>query len=277
MMHAEGVIDLPIGLRLFRLLPLPHKLGLLERLYGNALRRHGVAWVETSTGITWELDLADACDRWAVYGDYEGPRQMQWLRRWLAAGGVVVESGANRGQILLFLAPLPRVRWFAFEPVPSVADGLQACLSRYPAWPVKLIRAGLSSKQGDVSVQLDGPRSTARMDWYRDKHCPILSVPMTTLDAFMADEGINRLRLWKLDVEGHELHALQGARHTLEHKRVDAILIELSDVGSSVDLLGAYGYTLYQIAANGDLRLFDQSERPGGNLVALPDAPLGAR
>ena len=71
-------IHLPARLQLLRSLPLPHKLGVLERLYGH--------------------------------------------------------SGANIGQMALYLAPLPGVELFAIEPLPSAADWLEECLAPFPDW-----------------------------------------------------------------------------------------------------------------------------------------------
>lgn len=263
-------IHLPHALRLLRRLPLPRKLGLLERLYGRRLAREEIVWVEASNGVVWKLDLADACQRWIVYGDYEGSAQMGWLRRWLSGGGIVIDSGANIGQMALYLAPLPGVELFAFEPLPSAADWLEECLRRYPRWPVRVIRKGLSSACEEVVMQVDGARSTARTDWYQRKHFPTISLPMTTLDVFLDESGIASVKLWKLDVEGHELQALEGARRHLERQKIAAILVELAEVTEPGRLLADCGYTLYRIDRHGRIERFAGSDRAPGNVLALP-------
>jgi FkbM family methyltransferase len=270
-MHKAEAIKLPFGLGLLRHLPIPHKLGVLERLYGDRLKRNGIAWVSTSTRVLWKLNLADVCERWIVYGDYEGPGQMRWLRRWLSRGGTVIDSGANIGQVLLYLAPQPGVRWFAFEPLPVAADWLDECLALYREWSVEVVRSGLSDSAGTVHLQVDGARSTARMDWYKTKNLETLALPMTTLDRFLDEHGLDRVRLWKLDVEGHELNALEGARRHLEGHRIDAILIELTDFDGVSRVLGDCGYVLHRIDRHGSARRFAGSDRPGGNLLALPE------
>lgn len=247
---------------------------MLERLYGKDLRRLGSAWVKAANGVVWKLDLGDACQRWIVYGDYEGAAQMRWMRRWLDQGGVVIDSGANIGQIVLYLAPLPDVTIFAFEPVAPAADWLTECLQRYPKWEVEVIRQGLSSSPGTLTMQLDGPRSTLRSDWYQRQGFPTLRVPMTTLDDFFDEHQIQSVRLWKLDVEGHEMAALEGARRHLERQAIAAILIELSDVAGPQRLLKDCGYGLYRIERKGGIEPFVGGERPVGNLLALPERSL---
>lgn len=143
---------LPTSLRFLRSLPLPHKLGLLERIFGKSLSQYGVCFVEVYNGIYWQLDLTDSCQRWIIYGDYEGSNQMAWLKGWLSKGGNVVDSGANIGQMLLNLAPLRNVSIFAFEPLPFAADWLDRCLVNYPEWGVEVVRLGLSDHHGEISV-----------------------------------------------------------------------------------------------------------------------------
>lgn len=267
-------IELPSVLRFLRRLPLPHKLGLLERLYGKGLGQLGIVWVETANRVLWKLNLADACQRWIVFGDYEGSTQMSWLRHWLAPGGVVIDSGANIGQMALYLAPLPSVTLFAFEPLPTAADWLDECLRYQPNWSVKVIRQGLSDSIGTLTMQVDGARSTTRSDWYREKGFPCITAPMTTLDSFLEDGQIESVRLWKLDVEGHELAALEGARRHLERKSIAAILVELSDVEGPQRLLGSYGYSLYRIGRRGALERLSGTERAFGNVLALAPGSL---
>ena len=249
---------------------MPRKLGLLERLFGQRLAREGIAWVEASNGMVWKLDLAHPCERWIVYGDYEGPAQMGWLRRWLNRGGVVIDSGANIGQMALYLAPLPGVELFAFEPLPSAADWLDECLARYPKWAVRVIRKGLSSADETVIMQVDGARSTTRTDWYRQQHLQTLSLPMTTLDSFLDENRIPEVKLWKLDVEGHELQALEGARRHLERQRIAAILVELSGGPEPRRLFADYGYALYRFGRRGGLVPVTAADTALGNLLALP-------
>ncbi len=269
---AAAPIALPPGLALLRRVPLPRKLGALERIYGRALAARGAAWVVTAAGVTWKLDLGDATQRWIVYGDYEGRTQVDWLRRWVAGGGAVVDAGASIGQTLLHLAPVRGVRVHAFEPIPCAAAWLRECLAVQRGWQVDVIEAALWDADGDVTMQVAGPHSTTRTDWYAHRALARLRVPAARLDDYAARAGIERIRLWKLDVEGAEARALAGARRLLGERRVDALLVEVSrDSFAAVSaLLADHGYAAMRIERGGRLRRAAQSPAGTTNRVFLP-------
>ena len=52
-------ISLPWTLCLLRGLPLPRKLGLLEKLYGNDLAAYGITTVSCANGHVWTLDFRE--------------------------------------------------------------------------------------------------------------------------------------------------------------------------------------------------------------------------
>lgn len=265
-------LKLPLGLIILRKLTFPHKLGILERLYGMRLAKHDKCWVSASNNVTWKLDLNDPTHRWIVYGDYEGDVQMNWLRQWLKNGGVVVDSGANIGQMLLYMAPLPGVEVHACEPLPSALSWLKECLSNYPNWKVSVVNKGLSEIEKKLPIQVDGTKSTARMDWYIDKKNPSITIDVIPLDKYTSEHNIGRVRLWKLDVEGHELPALRGAERSLREKRIEAVLVEVSESTrySVIEFLSTVGYETYSIRRQGKLTRCDIDSKGNENILALP-------
>lgn len=265
------VQSIPASLKLLRRISFPRKLGILEKLYGKSLSRKGICWVVASNHVLWKLDLRDVTQRWIVFGDYEGPVQMQWIKHWLNQGGVVIDSGANIGQMLLYLAPLPGVAIFAFEPLSETADWLEQCIENYPEWNAIVIRLGLSNRKENISIQIDGARSTTRMDWYVGKGLPASTIAVAPLDEFLEYSNIAKVRLWKLDVEGHELQALQGAEQHLRNHSIEAVLVEISDSSdATIEYLSNCGYSMYHIQRSGYLAPFSGISHVHGNVLALP-------
>jgi FkbM family methyltransferase len=65
----------------------------------------------------------------------------------------------------------------------------------------------------------------------RFEHSEMIKV--TTLDCYCEKQEIGRISLLKLDLEGHELEALQGARGMLAKRAIDAITFEFG--GANID------------------------------------------
>jgi FkbM family methyltransferase len=276
-------VALPPGLRLLRRIPLPRKLGLLERMYGRRLAPAGVAWVQTASGPLWKLDLRNPGHRWIVYGDYEGSKPMGWLRRWLGNGGIIVDSGANIGQTVLYFAPLPGTRVYAFEPLPEAADWLQECVAHQSGWDVEIVRQGLSDKAGEFELLVPvfethhGAQATLRLDWYGDRPSRRTLVSVTPLDDFLEQRKIPRVRLWKLDVEGWELHALRGASRCLERRIIEAVYVETSS-GAFMDvrnLARSLGWELFTLDARGRVAECHDTPSQTVNLIMLPKEGSG--
>jgi hypothetical protein len=109
-------------------------------------------------------------------------------------------------------------------------------------------------------------------------------VECDTLDAYAARslEG-GPLRLLKIDVEGHELNVLDGARCMLTGStRPELIMLEVSARGDNSDrllyLLRAMGYELRTVGARGTLRAYRpmSPERTRWARRFLDAAPSGA-
>ena len=250
---------------------------MLEKLYWKKLAALDKATVECANGHIWMLDLDEVTHRWLVYGDYEGPLQMNWLRNWLSqeGGGVFIDSGANIGQYVVSLSHLPGVQTFAFEPVSHEMQWLQSCLRRYPEWVVEIVPLALGADQQQLKIRLAGGKSTFRQDWYRNQQLDEELINMTTLDDFAEEKKIERIRLWKLGMEGYEPHALAGAQALLAEQRIDALLIEAqtSTIPAIKQNLAIGNYNLFQIQSSGKrVPASDWIEAKAfeGNLIALP-------
>lgn len=237
-------LRLPIGLRVLRRLPVPRKIGVLGRFYGESLARRGVAWVETSAGPGWKLDLRNHTHRWIVYGDYEGPGFIEWARGWIREDSVVVDSGANIGQVLLYLAPKIRSgRYIAVEPHPVARQWLEDCLSRYPQWKVSVQKFGLGERAGRASLagQWGGD---AAVGSHTELEFGSGEIEVRTLDDYAHQAGLAKIDLWKLDMEGAEESALRGAEALLSAQAIRALVLETGRerFGGMLDMLAKHKY-----------------------------------
>jgi FkbM family methyltransferase len=170
-------------------------------------------------GFVFEIDLADPFQATMLLGLYDPV--VEWiLRRYIHPGTSVVDAGAHLGYFSLRMARLvgPAGAVHCFECDPRLVGRLERHVQLNEVDWVRINACGLLDRDLDharlyLPSQL-GWSSTLEGAWdARD----FAAVRMVTLDSYMARNGIEpeQLGFVKLDVEGSELQALQGAREVL--------------------------------------------------------------
>jgi FkbM family methyltransferase len=255
-------ISLPLPLRWLQSINFPHKLGVCEKLFGRIIANQKICWVQTAAGIPWKLDLENPTHRWIVYGKYEGSGFLNWAKAFLPPNGVVVDSGANIGQVLLYLSLwLTQGKVLAFEPGKEQADWLEECLVVHKNLPVEVIRLGLGASPAKLYLNNVGP-GTVHGAWSQVSETDGESIRVVRLADELAARSIERVDLWKLDVEGYEIPALQGVESWLKEHRIRAIYAELANEnGLKIrNYLEQFGYQCYLFSDRG--KLFSPSQLP---------------
>ncbi|HWY17517.1 MAG TPA: FkbM family methyltransferase [Solirubrobacteraceae bacterium] len=173
------------------------------------------------------------------------------LARLADSGEVAVDAGANVGIMSNLLAHTVGSdgRVIAFEPHPLIAETLSSNVSRWNATEsigaIDVRRAAVSSRAGSLPLAVDSDtfahnKGTASLQEADPAHS--LEVETIRLD----DELATAIGVLKLDVEGHELAALQGAESLLSRKLIRDILFEEHQRPPTpvTALLEAHGYTV---------------------------------
>jgi len=251
--QPHACITLPLPVRWVQRLEFPHKLGVCERVFAKKLAAHGTCWVHTSTGRLWKLDLKNPTLRWIIYGKYEGAPFLTWAARILPRNGTVVDSGANIGQMLLYFADyVPDGKIFAFEPGSHQADWLAECLAVNPDIPARLFRLALGDKEQTAFLDSQGPAHT-HGSWNKVTGSGNHSIQVVCLSRVLEESGVDCVHLWKLDVEGYEVPALQGAGKWLQEKRIRALWIEMvGENGKRInEFMNSVGYSPFILDRRG--------------------------
>lgn len=171
----------------------------------------------------------------------------------------------------LVAATNPETHVVAFEPDPLNLAVMQA--SRRYAPSVVIVEAAISRADGTSSFFADnisGATGSLESDSSfnaRNYHeMPVeITVATRSLDSLAAEHGIPDFL--KIDIEGHESEALEGARDTLRHGPL--VLIEAFDRTSpALQLLERAGY---QLLAAESLR---PGAAPDGNYLAVPPGDI---
>jgi FkbM family methyltransferase len=144
----------------------------------------------------------------------------------------ILDAGANVGQFaraanLCF----PGARIISFEPLPDVAEKLAANLSDLPSHAI--MRTALGSYDGETRFFRNSFDQSSSVLHMLDKAGGLLAgqrqveelrIPIARLDTALAGDALAPPVLLKLDLQGNELAALEGAEQTLA--RCSHVLLE---------------------------------------------------
>jgi len=164
------------------------------------------------------------------------------IARFLPAAPVIVEAGAHDGVSTAEMAEAwPAATIHAFEPVPAAAAVTAERIRPYGP-RVRCHGLALGDRAGRCPLYVSGngsaalcqssslrPPTALQLREFPDIHFgETTMVTVTTLDAWAADHGVCRIDFMWLDMQGHEMAALEGATRLLPD--VSAIHMEVSNV-----------------------------------------------
>ena len=157
-------------------------------------------------------------------------------KTWLKSYGVrtVIDVGANTGQFSSAISRVfPEARIFAFEPINGCFHALVKRMKGKQNFEAQCLAIG--DKIGRVSFFANEFSKSSSCLSMTDMHKEAfpwtvkteqITVDQDTLDNVMSEKDIERPCLLKLDIQGGELSALQGAENIID--KVDIIITEMS-------------------------------------------------
>jgi FkbM family methyltransferase len=197
------------------------------------------------------------------------PALVPVLEACLEPGSLFVDVGANIGVYATWGAKIVGRTGavLALEPVPQTRWWLERICTQNGLDHVEVIPFAAGEEEGSAWMKTtDGASGLARVVTEPSEG---IQVPITTLDRIL---GSRAPALIKIDVEGHELSVLRGARRTLETTR-PPVVFEAPDFGGGsgtaecVRFLDSIGYRVISLTTRGT-RPFDPLEY-SHNLLAV--------
>jgi FkbM family methyltransferase len=161
---------------------------------------------------------------------YTDRAERQLLRSILSAGAVVVDAGANIGVYSQFLSRCvgPTGVVHAFEPSPKNFRRLQSATHKLAN--VHLSQAAVGECSGRSKLHLSNQLNVDHRTYATEGDLrPALQIDVIALDDYF--EPGQRVDLIKMDIQGYELHALQGANRVLADNPDAKVLLEFWPYG----------------------------------------------
>ena len=242
---------------------LPTAAQLTEKL-PRVLRRHKLmkAWMAlTGENPVQLVSVRDGARAYADMSDgfmrlipIEGGYDDDFFRvadMFMGAGGTFLDVGANFGLLSFGLAGRhgASIDCHLFEPNPRLVETIARSQQHYPDMRCTVNQVAVSDSPGEVRFSLNDQQSGVSHISTADEAGGVV-VQAITLDGYLADKGLERVELLKIDVEGFELSALRGAEASLRSRLIEAVyfeyfekyLIRAAPPGELIDFLSAAGF-----------------------------------
>ncbi len=180
----------------------------------------------------------------------------------------IFDVGSNKGQFLKLILSNIKTEDFqihCFEPGHETFQILTK--SSAPDPRIKLNNIGIGKELGEAQLHYNDVGSglasltKRKLDHFNidfNKSEPIL---IDTIDNYCSKNNIDRIHLLKIDIEGHELDALAGARKMFDRKSIDIVTFEFG--GCNIDtrsffqdfwyLFGELNMKIFRITPSGYL------------------------
>jgi FkbM family methyltransferase len=182
------------------------------------------------------------------------PAELRYVCEQLKPGDVAADIGCHKGAYTYWMRRRVSATGavFAFEPQPKQVEYLRNTFTAMSYDNVVLVPMAVSNTGGQLPLHVpegSGKTHAASLEAGSAEHGAgnRIVVDVTTLDRFFAQQD-RQPGFLKIDVEGHELAVLEGAKQILESYR-PSILVECEarhrpdgDVRPVFDLLDSHGY-----------------------------------
>ena len=149
-----------------------------------------------------------------------------WLPSLLPASPTVFDVGFHAGEFAdAVLAARSQARIFGFEPAASIRGAYE---QSHPSIDrrIRLESIALSDREGEFVFHDDGSAQNSLAPIAYTHRTVSYPVPTTTIDAYASIQGIDHIDLLKIDVEGYDLHVLEGAQRMLDAQQIDLFVFE---------------------------------------------------
>jgi len=197
---------------------------------------------------------------------------LQKLKKLKSSPYCIFDVGSNQGQYLdLVLSTLvcEDFHIHCFEPSSSVFGTLSDRAKDNPC--VTLNNIGLGREKGEFDLFFEtkesgGSLSHRQLDSFGISFSNSEAVKIDTVDNYCASHGVDYIHLLKIDIEGHEMDLLLGAKNMIKKRAIGMVTFEFG--GCNIDTRTYYKDFFYFFRNNG---MHVYRITPTGYLHPLPE------
>lgn len=183
----------------------------------------------------------------------------------------IFDVGANKGQFLELTLKMISTNNFSIHCFEPGAKTFKTLSDTTIDNRIILNNIGIGKERGQMTLHYDTPGSgLASLTKRKLEHFNIdfnesETVQIETIDNYCKDNKVDRINLLKIDIEGHELDALSGAKDMFTKDAIDIVTFEFG--GCNIDTRTSFrdfwhffnnvNMKLYRITSSGYLNLID--------------------
>lgn len=179
-------------------------------------------------GLSFRVDISEYVGHYLYFGFRD--EGFNELMRLAAGKKTVFDVGANLGFTATNMAQTIAAGGtvYAFEPDPYNFERLSENLALNPQAAVAAQNVGLGNEAAQLKLAVVTPDNLGGNRIAHDAESDFTLVDITTMDTFCEVNGIDRIDLIKIDVEGFEMNVLKGGNSMITTHLPD-LFIEIDD------------------------------------------------
>lgn len=210
--------------------------------------------------------------------------EMMMLLKLLKEDDIFIDVGANIGVYsLLAASKISRGRIFAFEPSMHSLPRLYENISINNLTNIiQVSEKVVSDRVGYQYFNISNMSDYNHIAYLKEEDVGI-KIPSISLDKFISEKKLSQIKLIKIDVEGVEFLVLKGLQKNLAAKKVDILIVEITEWTSNrfgfspeqvFNYLKNYGFILYYFDHTYKLRRFNNDLGEALNIIAIHKSKL---
>ncbi len=193
----------------------------------------GITVTARRQGVLVDLNLSGNLDRCLFFsGTYEN-EYLNFLRSELRPGDTYIDIGGHIGLDAFVVAKaIGHGRIVCFEPSPDSAATIRRGAKANYFDFIEVVQKGLGNETGTILLRSDPdwlPGDSAVRSRY-NTGTVVAEAPLVRLDDWASTDGLARMDVVKLDVEGCELDAILGMSVSLRRLQPRAVIVEVGEV-----------------------------------------------